>query len=223
MIRMSQAPDTVVLPAPPRQAERRDAAPVGPAPCHEPAASSARPLRQRYADPTGEPAWVRRLLIAAALAVVGLFLVLPLVVVFIEALGISDRMSDLLGAGVPAFRAFWRALTHPDLAQYWRAVAADETKDAIKLTLITAAVAVPLNTLFGVAAAYCIAKFEFRGKSVLTTLIDLPFAVSPVVAGLVFVLLFGARGWFGPLLDRIGVKVIYAVPGIILATVFITF
>ena len=94
---------------------------------------------------------------------------------------------------------------------------------AIRLTLLTAAVAVPLNLVFGVAAAWCIAKFEFRGKSFLTTLIDLPFSVSPVVAGLIYVLVFGAQGWLGPWLAEHDIKIVFAVPGIVLATVFVTF
>ena len=174
-------------------------------------------------DPTGEPAWVRRLLIGSAFAVVGLFLVLPLLIVFLEALGIGEGLSALLDAGVPAARAFWHAATHPDFVRYWKAISADETVAAIELTLLTAAIAVPLNTLFGVAAAYCIAKFEFRGKSVLTTLIDLPFAVSPVAAGLALVLLFGKRGWFGPWLAGHHLQIIDAIPGIVMTTVFITF
>ncbi|MES2879589.1 MAG: sulfate ABC transporter permease subunit CysW, partial [Pseudomonadota bacterium] len=94
---------------------------------------------------------------------------------------------------------------------------------AIRLTLIAAAISVPMNLLFGVAAAWCIAKYEFRGKAILTTLVDLPFSVSPVVAGLVYVLLFGAQGWIGPWLQAHDIKIIFAVPGIVLATVFVTF
>jgi sulfate transport system permease protein len=124
--------------------------------------------------------------------------VLPLAAVFTEA----------LRKGVDAY---WEALKEPDA---WA---------AIRLTLITAAVAVPMNLVFGVAAAWAIAKFEFRGKSFLTTLIDLPFSVSPVVAGLIYVLVFGAQGWLGPLLAQHDIKIVFAVPGIILATVFVTF
>ena len=147
---------------------------------------------------TTEPAWVRYTLIAVALGFMFLFLVLPLAAVFAEALR--------KGAG-----AYWEALKEPDA---W---------SSIELTLITAAIAVPLNLVFGVAAAWAIAKFEFRGKAFLTTLVDLPFSVSPVVAGLIYVLMFGAQGWFGPWLMAHDVKIIFAVPGIVLATVFVTF
>ena len=145
-----------------------------------------------------EPAWVRYTLIGIALAFVLLFLVMPLAAVFTEALR--------KGMG-----AYLEALQEPDA---W---------SAIRLTLITALIAVPLNLVFGVAAAWAIAKYEFRGKAFLTTLIDLPFSVSPVVAGLVYVLLFGANGWFGPWLAAHDVKIIFAVPGIVLATIFVTF
>ena len=148
--------------------------------------------------PWRRPAPVRTLLIAVALLFLGVFLVLPLLVVFVQA----------LAKGVGAYAA---AITDPI---GWAAV---------KLTLTVAAVAVPCNLVFGVAAAWAIAKFEFRGKSTLITLIDLPFAVSPVIAGLVFILLFGARGWFGPYLRLHHIHVIFAVPGIVLATIFVTF
>jgi len=141
---------------------------------------------------TTEAPWVRRTLIAIALAFVLLFLVLPLAAVATEALR--------KGLG-----AYLEALKEPDA---W---------SAIRLTLITAAIAVPLNLVFGVAAAWAIAKYEFRGKAFLTTLVDLPFSVSPVVAGLIYVLVFGAQGWFAN-----EVKVIFAVPGIVLATLFVT-
>ena len=147
---------------------------------------------------TTEPAWVRYLLISTALAFLFLFLVLPLATVFAEALN-------------KGLTAYLSALSEPDAVS------------AIKLTLITAVVAVPLNLLFGICAAWCIAKYEFTGKSLLTTLIDLPFSVSPVVAGLIYVLIFGSQGWFGPWLGAHGIKIIFAVPGIILATVFVTF
>ncbi len=147
---------------------------------------------------TTEPAWVRYTLIAVALGFMFLFLVLPLVAVFAEAL---RKGAD----------AYWEALKEPDA---W---------SSIRLTLITAAIAVPLNLVFGVAAAWAIAKFEFRGKAFLTTLVDLPFSVSPVVAGLIYVLMFGAQGWFGPWLMAHDIKIIFAVPGIVLATVFVTF
>ncbi len=145
-----------------------------------------------------ESPWIRISLITAALGFMALFLMLPLAAVFAEALrkGLS---------------AYWQALKEPDA---W---------SAIRLTLITAAVAVPLNLVFGVAAAWAIAKYEFRGKAFLTTLVDLPFSVSPVVAGLIYVLIFGAQGWLGPWLATHDIKVIFAVPGIILATVFVTF
>lgn len=147
---------------------------------------------------TTEPAWVRRLLIGLALGFVALFLLLPLAAVFAEA----------LRQGLGTYLA---ALQEPDA---W---------SAIRLTLITAAIAVPLNLVFGVAAAWAIAKFEFRGKAFLTTLVDLPFSVSPVVAGLVYVLLFGAHGWIGPWLQAHDIRIVFAVPGIVLATVFVTF
>lgn len=145
-----------------------------------------------------EPSWVRAVLTLAAVAFLGLFLLLPLAVVLTEAL-----------RGGTA--AFWEAIREPDA---WA---------AIKLTFSAAAIAVPLNLVFGLAAAWAIAKYEFRGKSVLITLIDLPFAVSPVIAGLIYVLLFGLQGWLGPWLGELGFKVIFAVPGIVLATVFVTF
>ncbi len=158
---------------------------------------SAAPVRRAMSGTT-ESAWVRRLLIGLALLFIALFLVLPLAAVFTEA----------LSKGVDAFLA---ALKEPDA---W---------SAIRLTLLVAAITVPLNLVFGVCAAWAIAKFEFRGKAFLTTLVDLPFAVSPVVAGLIYVLVFGANGWFGPWLAAHDVKVIFAVPGIVLATVFVTF
>ena len=144
------------------------------------------------------PGLARLLLIAVALLFLGLFLVMPLLVVFVQA----------LGKGIGAYLV---AISDP-LA--WT---------AIRLTLYVAAIAVPCNLVFGVAAAWAIAKFEFRGKSTLITLIDLPFAVSPVIAGLVFVLLFGSHGWFGGYLRMHHIRVIFAVPGIVLATIFVTF
>src|SRR5205085_2090353 len=143
--------------------------------------------------PLAEPAWAKALLIAAALGFIAIFLVLPLVGVFTEA----------LRRGIPAY---WAALTDPDALA------------AIRLTIVVAAIAVPLNLVFGVAAAWAIAKFDFAGKSLLVTLIELPFSVSPVVSGLVYVLLFGASGWFGPLLDTLDLQLIFAVPGLVLAT-----
>jgi sulfate transport system permease protein len=153
---------------------------------------------QSAARGTTEPAWVRWLLLTIAFSFLALFLVVPLAAVFAEALR--------RGLG-----AYFASFTDPDALS------------AIKLTLLTAAVAVPCNLVFGVAAAWAIAKFEFRGKSVLITLIDLPFAVSPVISGLIYVLLFGAQGWFGPWLIEHDYKVIFAVPGIVLATTFVTF
>ncbi|MET0204661.1 MAG: sulfate ABC transporter permease subunit CysW [Casimicrobiaceae bacterium] len=148
--------------------------------------------------PGGEPVWVRGLLIGMALAFLTIFLFVPLAFVFVEALK--------KGLGV-----YVAALVEPDALA------------AIRLTLLTAAIAVPLNLVFGVAAAWSIAKFDFPGKSVLTTLIDLPFSVSPVIAGLIYVLIFGLQGWFGGWLADHDLKVIFAVPGIVLATVFVTF
>jgi len=159
--------------------------------------SSTQVIRRTKAGTT-ESVWVKWTLISVALGFIFLFLVLPLAAVFTEALR--------KGAG-----AYWGALKEPDA---W---------SAIRLTLITAAIAVPLNLVFGVAAAWCIAKYEFRGKAFLTTLVDLPFSVSPVVAGLIYVLIFGAQGWLGPWLQAHDIKIIFAVPGIVLATVFVTF
>jgi sulfate transport system permease protein len=147
---------------------------------------------------TTEPAWVKWTLIAVALGFVFLFLVLPLAAVFTEA----------LRKGLDGFFETYKEA---------------DTWSAIRLTLITAAVAVPLNLVFGVSAAWAIAKYEFRGKAFLTTLVDLPFSVSPVVAGLIYVLMFGAHGWFGPWLQAHDIKIIFAVPGIVLATIFVTF
>jgi sulfate transport system permease protein len=147
---------------------------------------------------TSEPAWIRWVLIAIALAFLTLFLFVPLAAVFTEALR-------------KGFDTYINALIDPDALS------------AIQLTLIAAAIALPLNLVFGVAAAWAIAKFEFRGKSILITLIDLPFAVSPVVAGLIYVLIFGLQGWFGEWLLDHDMKVIFAIPGIVLATVFVTF
>jgi sulfate/thiosulfate transport system permease protein len=155
-------------------------------------------MANRYRNSLVEPAPVRWLLIGVTLLFLGLFLLLPLIIVFVQA----------LSHGV---EVFFGAFADPD------------TKAAIRLTLLTAAIAVPLNTLFGVAAAWAIAKFEFRGKSLLSALIDLPFSVSPVIAGMLFVLLFGAHGWFGSWLSAHDIKIVFALPGIVLATVFVTF
>jgi sulfate/thiosulfate transport system permease protein len=147
---------------------------------------------------TTEPRWVRALLIAGALAFLAFFLLLPLVAVFAEAFR--------HGVG-----AYLTALREPDALA------------AIRLTLLIAAIAVPLNLVFGIAAAWAITKHRFRGKQLLVTLIDLPFSVSPVVSGLIYVLVFGAQGWFGPWLLEHDIKIIFAVPGLVLATVFVTF
>lgn len=147
---------------------------------------------------TLEPFWVRVLLITLALSFAALFLLVPLLAVFAE-----------------AFRKGWQA--------YVAAVIDPDALSAIRLTLLTAAIAVPLNLVFGVTAAWSIAKFEFRGKSLLLTLIDLPFSVSPVISGLIYVLLFGAHGWFGAWLIEHDVQILFAVPGIVLATIFVTF
>ena len=159
---------------------------------------SSASTRHRVRNGTTESAAVRYTLIGMALVFVVLFLILPLAAVFTEALR--------KGVG-----AYLDALKEPDA---W---------SAIELTLIAAAISVPLNLVFGVSAAWAIAKYEFRGKSVLTTLVDLPFSVSPVVAGLIYVLIFGAHGWFGPMLADHHLKIIFAVPGIVLATIFVTF
>ncbi|MEK7917273.1 sulfate ABC transporter permease subunit CysW [Burkholderia contaminans] len=149
-------------------------------------------------DPVSESRVVRWLLTGIALAFLAFFLVVPLAAVFVEALR--------KGVGF-----YFESLADPDA---W---------SAIKLTLTVAVIAVPLNLVFGVCASWAIAKFEFRGKALLTTLIDLPFSVSPVISGLVYVLLFGAQGWFGPWLQDHDVQIIFAVPGIVLATIFVTF
>ena len=158
----------------------------------------ARSTARRAGAPPPSRRWVRWRLIGLALAFLGLFLLVPLAAVFTEALR--------KGLGT-----YFAALTEPD------AVA------AIQLTLLVAAIAVPANLVFGVAAAWAIAKFDFRGKSVLITLIDLPFAVSPVISGLIYVLMFGAQGWLGPWLREHDIQIIFAVPGIVLATIFVTF
>ena len=147
---------------------------------------------------TSEPAWVRWSFITITLLFLSLFLFMPLAAVFTEA----------LRKGVDT---------------YITALSDSDALSSIKLTVIAALIAVPLNLVFGVAAAWAIAKFEFRGKSILITLIDLPFAVSPVIAGLIYVLIFGLQGWFGEWLSAHDLKVIFAIPGIVLATVFVTF
>jgi sulfate transport system permease protein len=147
---------------------------------------------------TRDTPWVKYTVLAIGLSYFAVFLVLPLVAVFFEALR-------------KGWDAYFAALVEPDAIS------------AIKLTLIAAAISVPLNLVFGVAAAWAIAKFDFRGKHLLITFIDLPFSVSPVVAGLIYVLIFGAQGWFGPWLMEHDIKIIFAVPGIVLATIFVTF
>jgi sulfate transport system permease protein len=166
--------------------------------------SDARELARAIAAPaapvaaTDDPAWVRRVIIGIAIAFVGLFVLVPLAAVFGEA----------LRSGIAAFG---RAITDP------------AALSAIKLTFLTAAIAVPLNVVFGVAASWAIARFRFPGRSILITLVDLPLAVSPVIAGMVFVLLFGKQGLIGPWLSEHDIKIIFALPGIVLATTFVTF
>ena len=154
--------------------------------------------RPRPIAATSEPRWVRAVLIAIAVGFLALFLLVPLVAVFAEAFS-------------------------KGLAVYFRALWERDARQAIFLTLLTAAISVPLNTVFGVCAAWAIAKFNFRGKNLLITLIDLPFSVSPVIAGLIFVLIFsGTHGWLGPWMEAHGMKIIFAVPGIIIVTMFVT-
>ncbi len=153
---------------------------------------------ERVRNATTESAPVRWLLIALGLGFIGLVLVLPLISVFLEAL------RNGLGA-------------------FFSSINSGDTWAAIRLTLLVAAISVPLNVVFGLAAAWAIAKFDFRGKSLLVTLIDLPFSVSPVISGLIYVLLYGANGWFGPFLKEWDIKIIFNVTGLVLATVFVTF
>jgi sulfate transport system permease protein len=153
---------------------------------------------RRFKNPTDDPIWLKVLLGAVAFAFIAILLLLPLALVFKEA----------FANGV---KAFWTAIIEPD------------SLAAVKLSLIAAAIAVPLNTVFGIAAAWAIAKYDFRGKAFLLTLIDLPFSVSPVVAGLIYVLVFGMQGWFGPWLADHDIHILFAIPGIVLATVFVTF
>ncbi len=147
---------------------------------------------------TTERASVRVVLVVASLAYLGLFLLLPLAAVYTQALE-------------KGFGTYFAAVLDPDALA------------AMRLTLLVAAIAVPLNAVFGIAAAWCVAKFEFRGKALLITLIDLPFSVSPVISGLIYVLMFGAQGWFGPWLQAHDLKIIFGVSGIVLATIFVTF
>lgn len=148
-------------------------------------------------DATREPAWVRNILLSISLIVFLGLLILPLVLVFVEAFR-------------QGIEVYFNALVEPD------------TLSAVKLTLLTAAIAVPLNVVFGVAAAWAVAKFNFKGKTLLTTLIDTPFSVSPVIAGLMLVLMFGTQGWLGSWLQTYNIQVLYSVPAIVLATIFIT-
>jgi sulfate transport system permease protein len=155
-------------------------------------------LRLQSSNATREPTWIKWLIIGVSLTFFVTFLLMPLFAVFFEAL-----------------RKGWSV--------YFHALLEADARSAIWLTLITALIAVPMNLIFGICAAWAIAKFNFRGKQLLLTFIDLPFSVSPVIAGLMYVLIFGAQGWLGPWLAEHGVKIIFAVPGIVLATVFVTF
>jgi sulfate transport system permease protein len=158
----------------------------------------SRPPVHRADRATEDPAWAKGLILGLVLLFLACVLLLPVAAVFIQALH--------KGIG-PA----WTALTEPDALA------------AIRLTLLVAALTVPFNVVFGVCAAWAVAKHDFPGKALLITLIDLPFSVSPVVAGLIYVLVFGAQGWFGPWLDAHDIKIVFAVPGIVLATIFVTF
>ena len=153
---------------------------------------------RNFESPTADPLWLKLLLGAVTLGFIGILLFMPLVLVFKEAL-----------AG--GLSAFFTAISEPDALA------------SVRLSLIAAAIAVPLNTLFGIAAAWCVAKFDFPGKTFLVTLIDLPFSVSPVVSGLIYVLVFGAQGWFGRYLLDGDIHILFALPGIVLATIFVTF
>jgi len=155
-------------------------------------------MTKRFSKPTEDPLWLKLLLGAVAISFIGVLLLLPLALVFTEALA-------------KGLVTFWYAMIEPD------------SLAAVRLSLIAAGIAVPLNTVFGVAAAWCIAKFDFTGKTFLVTLIDLPFSVSPVVAGLIYVLVFGMQGWFGPWLADHDIHILFALPGIVLATIFVTF
>ena len=155
-------------------------------------------MTRKFNRPTEDPLWLKLLLGAVAISFIGVLLLLPLALVFTEALA-------------KGLVTFWNAMIEPD------------SLAAVRLSLIAAAIAVPLNTVFGVAAAWCIAKFDFAGKTFLVTLIDLPFSVSPVVAGLIYVLVFGMQGWLGPTLADHDIHILFALPGIVLATIFVTF
>lgn len=162
---------------------------------HEPA--TGRRYNKRIRAAVEDPSWFKALILVLSLSYFAVMLCLPLVTVFMEALK-------------KGWAVYWASLTDPDALH------------AIQMTLTAAAIAVPLNVIFGVAAAWAISKFEFYGKQFLITLVDLPFSVSPVIAGLMFVLLFGASGWFGPVLSAWDFKIIFSTPGIVLATVFVT-
>ncbi|MFO1249423.1 MAG: sulfate ABC transporter permease subunit CysW [Alphaproteobacteria bacterium] len=153
--------------------------------------------RKRFESPTEDPIWLKALLAAVTVGFVGILLMLPLALVFSEAFA--------------GFSGFWKAVSDAD------------TLASVRLSLLAAAVAVPLNTVFGIAAAWAVAKFDFPGKAFLVTLIDLPFSVSPVVAGLIYVLVFGMQGWLGPYLSDHDIHILFALPGIVLATIFVTF
>lgn len=146
----------------------------------------------------GYSPWIRRSAVGASLVLLGVLLVMPLLTVFVQ--------------------AFAKGLEY-----YGHAIAQPDTWHAVRITLIATAISVPVNVVFGVAAAWCLTRFSFPGKSILLTLIDLPFSISPVVSGLVFVLMFGLHGFFRPVLDFLGLEVLYALPGIVIATVFVTF
>jgi len=154
-------------------------------------------MAQSHRHSTTDNALARRSLIVLAMLLLAFFIVAPLIVVFVNA----------FAKGVSGY---WASITEPD------------ARAAIELTLLAAAAAVPLNTFFGIVAAWSISKFDFPGKNILITLLDIPFAVSPVISGLIFVLIFGLQGWFGPWLDRHGIQIIFAAPGIVLATMFVT-
>jgi sulfate transport system permease protein len=160
--------------------------------------SGSRLRSVQFRRPTEDPIWLKALLGALAIGFIAILLLLPLALVFKEA----------LAHGLPAFGA---AIIEPD------------SLAAVRLSLTAAAIAVPLNTVFGIAAAWSIAKFDFRGKTFLVTLIDLPFSVSPVVSGLIYVLMFGMQGWLGPSLADHNIHILFALPGIVLATIFVTF
>lgn len=161
------------------------------------AAPFARAARFEGSPAASDPPLVKWIVIGISLAFFAAFLLLPLLAVFVE-----------------AFKKGWEA--------YLKAIVEPDALSAVRLTLLAAAIAVPLNVLFGIAAAWAVAKHDFRGKQCLITLIDLPFSVSPVIAGLIYVLVFGAQGWFGPWLGEHNIKIIFAVPGIVLATIFVT-